>query len=132
MNFNVNPDISKAKSIDSEFYTDPKYLSLSLNKIFKKSWQLACHKSELSNTNIYPFTFLENSVNEPFIITKLANELHCVSNVCTHRGHIVHDEQCTRKKMKCGYHGRTFELDGTIDRMPGFEGVKIFQMIMII
>ena len=65
---NVNPDISKARSIDSEFYINSKYYNVSLDKIFKKSWQLTCHKSELVKTNLYPFTFLDNSISEPLII----------------------------------------------------------------
>ena len=126
MNLNVNADISKAKSIDSAFYKEQKYFNLSLNKIFKKSWQLTCHQSELLNNNIYPFIFLENSIDEPLIITKSDDSISCLSNVCTHRGHIIHDKKCTRKKMMCGYHGRTFNLNGKIDKMPGFEGVKNF------
>ena len=126
ISLNINPDISKAKSMESEFYTNSEYLELSINKIFKKSWQLACHKADLSETNVYPFTFLENSIDEPLIITQTENKIHCLSNVCTHRGHIIHNEKCNRKKMRCSYHGRTFELDGTINRMPGFEGVKNF------
>ena len=126
IDFKINSDISKAKSINSTFYTDKKYLDISLNKIFKKSWQLACHKTELLETNIHPITFLDNSVSEPLIITKSNNSFNCLSNVCTHRGHIIHDKKCNRKKMRCEYHGRTFELDGSIDKMPGFEGVKNF------
>ena len=126
IDFNINPDISRAKSIDSKFYTENQYYNLSLDKIFKKSWQLTCHQSELIDTNVYPFTFLDNSISEPLIITKLNNTINCLSNVCTHRGHIIHDNKCNRKKMRCEYHGRTFELDGSIDKMPGFEGVQDF------
>ena len=102
MNLNVNADISKAKSIDSAFYKEQKYFNLSLNKIFKKSWQLTCHQSELLNNNIYPFIFLENSIDEPLIITKSDDSISCLSNVCTHRGHIIHDKKCTRKKNDVG------------------------------
>ena len=126
IDFKINSDISKAKSIDSVFYTDSKYLDISINKIFQKSWQLACHKSQLSDTNIYPITFLDDYISEPLVITKSNNSINCLSNVCTHRGHIINDKDCTRKKMRCEYHGRTFELDGSIDKMPGFKGVKNF------
>ena len=123
---NVNPDISKARSIDSEFYINSKYYNVSVDKIFKKSWQLTCHKSELVKTNLYPFTFLDNSVSEPLIISKVHSQITCLSNVCTHRGHILQENKCNRKKIRCDYHGRTFNLDGSFDRMPGFEGVDDF------
>tara|TARA_Y100001970_G_scaffold282860_1_gene396746 strand:- start:1996 stop:3027 length:1032 start_codon:yes stop_codon:yes gene_type:complete len=126
MKLSVNADITKAKSIDSSFYKEEQYFKLCINKIFRKSWQLTCHQSEFLNNNIYPFYFLKGSINEPLIITKLEGESNCLSNVCTHRGHIINERKCNRKKMMCGYHGRTFNLNGEIDKMPGFEGVKNF------
>jgi len=131
MKLTIDSDISKATSIDSEFYTEKRYLDLSLNKIFKKSWQLACHRSELLNINVFPFTLLENSISEPLVITKSDDNIKCLSNVCTHRGHIISEKACTIKKKRCGYHGRTFTLNGKIDQMPGFEGVKNFPSIKL-
>ena len=76
IDFKINSDISKAESIDSVFYTDSKYLDISINKIFQKSWQLACHKSQLSDTNIYPITFLDDYISEPLVITKSNNTIN--------------------------------------------------------
>ena len=126
MSFDINSDISKAQSIHSSFYKERQYFKISLNKIFKRSWQLACHKSELLENNIYPFVFLNDSINEPLVITKFKNNINCLTNVCTHRGHLINFKKCNRKKMMCKYHGRTFKLDGNMDYMPGFEGVKNF------
>ena len=126
MKLTINSDISKATSINSEFYTEKDYFKSTLNKIFKKSWQLACHRSELLNINVFPFTLLESSISEPLVITKSDDNIKCLSNVCTHRGHIISEKGCSIKKKRCGYHGRTFTLDGKIDQMPGFEGVENF------
>ena len=126
MKLSVDSNISRASSIDSSFYKEEKYFNLSIDKIFKKSWQLTCHQSEFFNKNIYPFYFLEGSINEPLVITKINEEFNCLSNVCTHRGHIINEKICNRKKMMCGYHGRTFSLNGEIDKMPRFEEVENF------
>ena len=58
--------------------------------------------------------------------TESNNTIQCLSNVCTHRGHIINKKICNIKKMRCPYHGRMFDLNGTMDKMPGFEGVKNF------
>jgi choline monooxygenase len=48
--------------------------------------------------------------------------LHCLSNVCTHRGNVVVGECGPAKMLVCGYHGRSFRLDGEFMAAPGFEG----------
>tara|TARA_B100001142_G_scaffold65118_1_gene64530 strand:- start:5204 stop:6235 length:1032 start_codon:yes stop_codon:yes gene_type:complete len=126
IDFSINKDITIAKSLHSDFYTKEEYFDLSLSKILSKSWQLACHKSNLLKDNIYPFTFLENTINEPMVITKSDDRISSFTNVCTHRGHIINQKKCFRKRMKCDYHGRTFNLDGTMNSMPGFENVRNF------
>ena len=52
--------------------------------------------------------------------------IHCVSNICTHRGHIVCDKKMTAQSMTCRYHGRSFHLNGQFKNAIGFEGVKNF------
>ena len=120
----IDKDISLAETMPSSFYLDEKYFQKSLNNIFKHSWQFLSHK-EWIDSKVTPFYFLEDSVAEPLIISKINNDLKCFSNVCTHRGNIL----CTKKSnsvIKCSYHGRTFDLNGKIKNAPGFEGVKNF------
>ena len=126
IDFSINKDITIAKSLHSDFYTKEECFDLSLSKILSKSWQLACHKSDLLKDNIYPFTFLEDTINEPMVIAKSDDRISSFTNVCTHRGHIINQKKCFRKRMKCDYHGRTFNLDGTMNSMPGFENVRNF------
>jgi choline monooxygenase len=52
--------------------------------------------------------------------------LNCLSNVCTHRGKILVEEACRANGIRCGYHGRRFDLDGKFLSMPEFEGVANF------
>ena len=68
MTLQIDKNISIAKSLDSNFYTDQKYFDLTLSKIFNYSWQLISHKSNLGKNNIYPFTFLKDSINVVLII----------------------------------------------------------------
>ncbi len=66
-------------------------------------------------------------MDEPILISKDKNEmLHCLSNVCTHRGNLVVEQPCKLSDIRCKYHGRRFALDGKFLSMPEFKEVKNF------
>jgi len=126
--FRIDPDISIAKTLHSDFYTDPEMFGESRKKIFAKSWQYIGDAGIVPEKgSCYPFTLLENYLNEPLLLTKDANrQIHCLSNVCTHRGTVLVGESCTAAGLRCRYHGRQFRLDGQFVSMPEFKEVKNF------
>ena len=121
----VNKDIHIAKTLPSSYYLDDKYFNLSIKKIFAPSWQIITDSDQFRNT-IYPFTFLQSSINEPLLLTKVDDKIYCISNVCTHRGNILCFEKNNSKKIICKYHGRVFDLKGRFLSAPGFEEAKQF------
>lgn len=126
--FFIDPDISKAKTIATEFYTSPGYLELSKEKIFSPSWQFIGDTDKIKEPgSAYPFILLEKYLDEPLLLTKdKEGHLHCLSNVCTHRGNILVYEPCRLGQLTCKYHGRRFSLDGKFMSMPEFKEVKDF------
>lgn len=126
--FSVEPDISKAKTISKDFYTNKKIFETAKEKIFAPSWQFIGDTSLINDSNnIHPFMLFENFMNEPLVITKdKENVFHCLSNVCTHRGNILAGKNCYAANLRCKYHGRIFDLDGKLHSMPEFKGVKNF------
>ena len=70
MSLKINPEISNATTLPAEFYIDHKYFDSSIKNIFSYSWQLITDYDTLNHNNIYPFIFLENSVNEPLVLIK--------------------------------------------------------------
>jgi choline monooxygenase len=126
--FYVNPDISIANTLHTDFYTDPALFEESREKIFAKSWQFIGDKSQVSRPgSCYPFTLLENYLDEPLLLTMDVNEqVYCLSNVCTHRGTTLVGEACHAVNLRCRYHGRQFRLDGRFLSMPEFKEVKDF------
>ncbi len=124
MIFDINPDIRYAETLSSEFYTDEKYFRESKEKIFARSWQLVGTTDEIDN--LKPFTILESFLDEPVLITKLGENFNCLSNVCTHRGKILIEEECKLNGIRCGYHGRRFDLHGKFLSMPEFENAANF------
>ena len=63
----INEDIRIADTMHSDFYRKSFYYNLSIKNIFKDSWQFIIKESEVNKT-IYPFYFLEDSINEPLIL----------------------------------------------------------------
>ena len=124
--FQVSDDITSAETLSSDFYTDDDIFELSKEIIFSNSWQLITDTKSLQNNNQYPFMLLDGFLNEPLVLTQRNGKISCFSNVCTHRAHIVCLEACDSSILRCRYHGRTFELDGKMKAMPGFDQVKNF------
>lgn len=122
--FEIDPDIAAADTLSYEFYTAERYWRESKDKIFARSWQLAGTTGEIDN--LKPFTILENFLDEPVLFTRAGENLHCLSNVCTHRGKILVEDACRASGIRCGYHGRRFDLDGKFLSMPEFENVRNF------
>jgi choline monooxygenase len=120
----VDPDIRKARTLPSEFYTDPAFFELSKERIFVKTWQFAGRTDEPGN--LRPFTLLAGLLNEPLLIARSASGIRCMSNVCTHRGKILVENACDGNLIRCGYHGRRFSLEGKFLSMPEFDGVENF------
>lgn len=126
--FHINEDISLAETLPSEFYTNEKYFELSKDNIFSRTWQFAGDtESARVSGQIHPFYLLENFLDEPLILSRDKNDtLHCLSNICTHRGNILIEGDCIEKNISCRYHGRRFDLDGKFLSMPEFNEVKNF------
>ncbi|MBV6479783.1 MAG: Carnitine monooxygenase oxygenase subunit [Ignavibacteria bacterium] len=127
-NLHVAEDISAAFTISASFYTDSDYFEQSKKKIFSRCWQFTGDDENVKVPGqIYPFTLLDGFLNEPLIFSRdKSDKLHCLSNVCTHRGNILIDGNCMENNIRCRYHGRRFGLDGKFISMPEFDEVKDF------
>lgn len=122
--FLIDPDIRKARTLTSDFYTDPRFFELSKEKIFARTWQFAGRVEELEN--LRPVTLLPGFLDEPLLLTSNSDGVNCLSNVCTHRGKILVEEPCKANLIRCGYHGRRFDLGGKFLSMREFAGVEDF------
>jgi choline monooxygenase len=123
----IDSDIRVAKTLPSKFYTSEKRFR-KLLKAFKTSWQFVGSSQEFT-TAISPLKDLEKVLNEPLIRVQDGESTQLLSNVCTHRGMILCQEHSDAKTIQCPYHGRTFNRDGSLKHMPGFEEAVDFPSI---
>jgi choline monooxygenase len=126
--FVIDPDISRARTPDKDFYTDPELFALAKEKLFAPSWQWIGHTDLAPQPGaVWPFTLLEDYLDEPLVLVKdKEGVLRLLSNVCTHRGNILAAAPCQISHLRCRYHGRQFHLDGSFQSMPEFKEVKDF------
>jgi choline monooxygenase len=125
----VAANIAQAKTIHTDFYTSETYLAAAKEKIFAHSWQFIGSNELVKYAgDVHPFTLLKEYIAEPLVLTKTAdNTIHCLSNVCTHRGNIIAYKACSKaNNLRCKYHGRLFDLDGKFISMPEFKEVENF------
>jgi len=109
------------------FYSDPKTWDIIRDNAFVNTWHFVGDDSIFKGSiNAHPITLYDKYLDEPLLLVHENDEVKCISNVCTHRGFILVDHPKKLKKIICGYHGRRFDLDGTFEHMPEFEGVQGF------
>lgn len=128
MSFTIDPDITLARTPPGSLYGDPALHARAREAIFRRSWQIVGDTDDVKVPGqCTPLTLLESLLDEPLLLTRdRDDQVHCLSNVCTHRGTILCEHGGVQKNLTCRYHGRRFDLDGTFRHMPEFEGVQGF------
>lgn len=126
--FDVDRDITRAWTPPSRVYTDPALYDFARQRIFARSWQLIGDLDDVQVPGqVTPLTLLEGCLDEPLLLVRdEKDKLHCMSNVCTHRGNLVCEQGGVLTGLRCRYHGRRFGLDGSFHSMPEFEQAKNF------
>lgn len=126
--YSIDPDIRRAATFPASFYRDPVEFERSKERVFARSWQLLGDTDTLKAPGqVQPVTLLEGFLDEPLLLTRdHQDRLHCLSNVCTHRGTVLVSGCSHERMIQCRYHGRRFHLDGRFASMPEFEGVVDF------
>src|SRR5438552_16678889 len=126
--FGIDPDIRTAATLPARVYSDPALFELQRERVFARTWQYAGHDYLVRVAGqVFPFTLLPGGLDEPLVLTRDGDDqLHCLSNVCTHRGTLVVEGAGHLSQLRCRYHGRRFTLDGRFHSMPEFEETKNF------
>lgn len=128
LQFHVDPDIQKASTLPAQFYRDPHVFGSLCAKVFHRTWQfISPDYIPGGDERAVSFQLLEGYVKVPLLLSRAAdNTIHCLSNVCTHRGMLLVQGRSSARKLVCGYHGRRFSAAGRFEFMPEFELVEGF------
>ena len=99
-----------ARTLERDYYVNPKILKKEYEKIFLKNWICAGRVSELSNKGKYKVINL--GTESAIILRDSSNALKAFTNVCRHRGTRICNELKGEfsKSIQCSYHGWTYDL----------------------
>lgn len=119
----IDPDIRRARTLPSEVYYSPEWFARQQQRVFRRGWHLfPGHADAAEQGALRPFRIGD----APVFLSRGADRLRCLSNVCTHRGSLLVREPCRAQSIRCAYHGRRFSLDGSFRSMPLFETAENF------
>jgi phenylpropionate dioxygenase-like ring-hydroxylating dioxygenase large terminal subunit len=99
-------------------YTDPEFLGLEQQYLWRKSWLYACHIDQLPETGSY---LSWNKTGSPIVIVRADRDtVRAFYNVCRHRGGplVTEGSGSLADGFTCRYHGWAYDLEG------GLKGVR--------
>ena len=109
------------KTLDAKYYIDPKYFDVEQKKLFSKTWQFACHASEIPLPGSYK-TF-EIAGEQLVAVRDKHKEVRVFYNVCQHRAHQLLEGMGQKTSIVCPYHGWAYNLDGKFLGGPNIKSV---------
>jgi choline monooxygenase len=121
--FDRDPEFSY--TIPAHLYFDPGVLEEEKSRIFRKSWQLAGHASDLRLPGSY--VTVEVAGQQVAVVRGKAGELSAFFNVCQHRGHLLlHGKGQIKNVITCPYHAWAYDHAGHLVAAPKCQSVKGF------
>jgi len=102
--------------VPTEHYTSRAFHDLEVEKLWKRTWQMACREEEIpkvGDTHLYEIAHLK------FIVVRVApDRIKAFANSCLHRGRQLVDTEGCKGQFRCPYHGFTWNIDGTLRKVP--------------
>jgi choline monooxygenase len=124
-NLRIDADVSRAWTLPSDLYFDAEVHAAEKGAIFSRSWQVVGHHAQVRNPGDY---FTTELIGEPLLVVRGTDGKLCAFyNVCRHRAGPPAEGCGSRKLFRCGYHGWTYDLDGSLLSATEIDGVKGFR-----
>ncbi len=113
--------------VPTERYYSAAFAAQELERMWPKVWQAACTVDHVAEPGEY-FEYRCGAISV-LIVRDDDGTLRAFQNVCRHRGNTL----CTGsgadlREVKCGYHGWTWDLAGTLKRVPNRKGFGALSM----
>jgi carnitine monooxygenase subunit len=115
-------------SLPAWIYHDQEFFERETTAIFRKSWQVVCHVSDVPRPgDFHSLDFLGESL---VVLRGDDNGLRAFHNVCRHRAARLLDGSkghCGRR-ITCPYHAWTYALDGRLVAVPDRQAFPTLDM----
>jgi carnitine monooxygenase subunit len=117
-------EVSEDLSLPGWIYSDPDFFELEKQAIFRNSWQVVCHVSDVPRPGDYQrLDFLGESV---IVVRGEDAVVRAFHNVCRHRAArlLLDMSGHCGKRITCGYHAWSYALDGRLVGVPNRSQFK--------
>lgn len=123
--FDPNLPLERARTIPAAWYWNPLQAARERAAVFGGTWQVIGRSDQVARPGDF---FTANLAGEPLLVLRGEdNVLRGFFNVCRHRAAPLMSEPCGQAaKLRCRYHGWTYDLAGQLRGTPEFEGVEEF------
>jgi choline monooxygenase len=117
--------LEHARTIPACWYRDTELAALERMAVFGSTWQCAGRAALVSETGSF---FTTEIAGEPILVVRDGDGvLRAFYNVCRHRAAPVVTEAAGKaSRLRCRYHGWTYDLSGCLRGAPEFDGVLDF------
>ena len=123
--FDPTLPLERARTIPSGWYTDRQFHLAEGGLVFARSWQCVGRAEQVSESGQF---LTADIAGEPVLVVRGDDgELRGFFNVCRHRAApiLTAPVGCV-SKLRCHYHGWTYDLAGKLKGTPEFDGVCDF------
>jgi len=102
--------------VPRERYVSRAVHDLELERIWKRTWQMACREEELAEAGDH--AVYEVGDLSILVVRGADGAIRAFHNFCQHRGRQLRDEGGRVPAFRCPFHGWTWNLDGTLAEIP--------------
>jgi phenylpropionate dioxygenase-like ring-hydroxylating dioxygenase large terminal subunit len=103
--------------VSIERYFSKAWHDQEVEKVWRKSWQLACRVEQIPNVGDH---IVYDIVHDSLLVVRTGpDEIRAYINSCLHRGTLLRTEGGCVKQFRCPFHGWTWALDGRLKVIPG-------------
>ncbi|MGB1139804.1 MAG: aromatic ring-hydroxylating oxygenase subunit alpha, partial [Halioglobus sp.] len=97
-------------------YLDRDFFDREVEKVWRKTWQVACRENQLRNAGDY---FVYDIVNDSILLTRTSEgDIRGYHNSCLHRGRALKRGAGKAEQFRCPYHGWAWSLEGDFQGAP--------------
>lgn len=128
------PDVYRLESpmpggpqkVNTARYFEKSYHDQEVERIWKRTWQIACREDDLPNVGDY---IVYRIAHLSYLVVRSAEDsFQAHQNVCLHRGRPLRDtDGKAAAEFRCPYHGWSWKLDGSLKEITcewDFPGVR--------
>jgi choline monooxygenase len=125
--FDPELPLERARTIPSLCYHDPEIFAAETRTVFGGAWQAVGRAEQVSRPGSF---FTADLAGEPILIVRGDDDvLRAFHNVCRHRAaRVVEQASGQATRLRCRYHGWTYDLAGRLRGTPEFQGVADFRL----